>query len=342
MSFVKGRGAGIYTCQFNTENGKLEVCAETAAQNPSYLALHPNGKSMYAVNELSEGDQPTNDTVSAYALDEKTGVPKFLNKQLAYGASPCHVSVEPSGRWAYIATYAGGNVSAYPIGPDGSLSQSSDHIQHGQSGKVPHAHSINPAPTGEFALVCDLGLDRVFIYRLDVQEGKLRPHDEIEMAAGSGPRHLAYHPNGRLVYVINELNGTANTYAWDAHVGKLEFMQTISTLPESFSGPGWCADIHVHPNGKFVYGSNRGDHSIVIYWVDEAEGKLSRLGFEPTRGMTPRSFVIDPEGKWLLAANQDSDALVVFGINAEGGRLDYLASLEIPTPVCVKFASLIF
>jgi len=338
MSFVKGRGVGIYTCRFDVKSGKIEKVAETAAQNPSYLVLHPNGKYLYAVNEISEGDEPTQDALSSYLLDEVAGVPQLLNQQPALGSSPCHVGIEPSGRYVYIATYVGGNVTAYPIDADGALGLASDRVQHGRAGKVAHAHSINPAPSGGLALACDLGLDCVFVYRLDMLGGKLIPHVEIELAPGSGPRHLAYHPNRHFVYVINELNGTISALSWEAEAGRLEVIQTISTLPKDFSGRGWCADIHVHPNGRFVYGSNRGNHSIAIYRVAEANGELSLVGFESTRGKTPRSFVIDAQGRWLLAANQDSDSVAVFRINPEDGQLDYLASLEIPTPVCLKFA----
>jgi 6-phosphogluconolactonase len=338
MSFVKGRGMGIYTCLFDTKSGKLEKVAETRAQNPSYLALHPNGKYLYAVNEVSEGHEPTQDALSAYVLDEGMGVPQLLNQQPALGSSPCHVGIEPSGRFAYITTYVGGNVTAYPIGADGTLGQASDHVQHGRIGKMAHAHSINPTPSGDFALTCDLGLDCVFVYQLDLAGGKLIPWGEIELAAGSGPRHLAYHPNGRFVYVINELNGTTTALRWEAQAGKLTAIQTISTLPVDFSGPGWCADIHVHPSGRFVYGSNRGNHSIVIYRVNERDGKLSLAGFESTHGTTPRSFAIDPQGRWLLVANQDSDGVAVFRIDPNDGQLDYLTNLEIPTPVCLKFA----
>jgi 6-phosphogluconolactonase len=338
MSFVKGRGVGIYTCIFDPQSGKLEKVAETPAQNPSFLALHPNGKYLYAVNEVSEGNEPTQDAVSAYALDGVTGAPQLLNLQPALGSSPCHVSIEPSGRFACIATYVGGNVTTYPIDADGALGRACDHVQHGRTGKVAHAHSTNPTPSGDFALTCDLGLDCVFVYRLDIQSGKLIPWSEIELIPGSGPRHLAYHPNGSTVYVINELNGTLTVLNWDAQSGKLAAIQTISTLPDDFSAAGWCADIHVHPNGRYVYGSSRGNHSIVIYRVNERDGKLSLVGFEATHGKTPRSFTIDPQGKWLLAANQDSDNVAVFRINPADGQLDYLSTLEIPTPVCLKFA----
>lgn len=339
MSFVQGRGVGIYTCRFDSQSGKLEKIAETATPNPSYLALHPNGKYLYAVNEISEGKEPTQDAVSAYSLEGETGVPVFINQQPAFGSSPCHVAVEPSGHLVSIATYVGGNLTAYRIEADGALGPASDHAEHTETRKVAHAHSINPAPSGEFAISCDLGLDLVLVYRLDVIAGKLLPHSEIQLAQGSGPRHLAYHPNGRNVYVINELNGTVNALRWKTGTGKLELIQTIPTLPNDEAGPAKCADIHVHPNGRYLYGSNRGDHSIVIYRVDEVRGELKLVGFEPTRGEVPRSFVIDPQGKWVLVGNQNSDTISVFHVQPESGQLEYHSSLEIPTPVCLKFAT---
>jgi 6-phosphogluconolactonase len=337
MSFVNGKATGIYTCTFNTTNGKPEIIAETPAHNPSYLALHTSGRYLYAVNELSEGQEPAQDALSAFILDADSGVPHFLNRQPSLGASPCHVGIEPSGCFVYIATYVGGDVAAYPVNEQGVLGEVSGHVQHKRQGKVAHAHSINPAPSGGFALVCDLGLDLVIVYRLD--SGRLIPHTETSLPTGSGPRHLAYHPNGHLVYVINELSGTLSVFAWDAETGTLVSLQTISTLPKDFSGPGWCADVHVHPSGRFVYGSNRGNHSLVIYQVDETSGELSLLGFESTHGKTPRSFALDPQGEWLLVANQDSDDVAIFRIDAQNGLLTYLSSLEIPTPVCLKFAS---
>lgn len=338
MSFVKGQGAGIYTCLFNTQTGKLEKIAETAADNPSYLALHPSGKYLYAVSEISEEREPTQDSISAYVLEAGTGVPRRLNQQPCPGGSPCHVAVEPTGRFAYVAAYAGGDVTAYPIGAQGQLDKYSDHIRHQDGMQTAHAHSVNPVPSGDYALACDLGLDRIFVYRLDLQHGKLLSHGEMALPAGSGPRHLDFHPNGRFVYVINELNATLSGFGWQATSGRLHVLQTISTLPAGFSGRGWCADVHVHPNGRFVYASNRGDSSLAIYGVDETSGRLSLLGFESTCGRTPRSFVIDLHGKWLLVANQDSCDVVVFSIDDQSGLLTYRSSIGLPSPVCLKLA----
>jgi 6-phosphogluconolactonase len=336
MSFVQGQGTGIYTCTFDTRSGKLDKVAETPADNPSYLALHPSGKYLYAVNEISEAREPTQDAITAYALEAETGIPRLLNQQSCLGGSPCHVSVEPSGRFAYVAAYAGGDVMAYPIDADGSLGALTAHVWHVRGEKAAHAHSITPAPSGEFALACDLGLDCIFVYRLDLVNGGLIPHEEIELAAGSGPRHLDFHPNGRFVYVIHELDATLSVLSWEAARGRLKALQTIPTLPVNFSGQGWCADVHVHPNGRFLYASNRGDSSLAVYRVDQASGELSLLGFESSRGKTPRSFVLDSQGEWLLAANQDSGDVAVFRIDAHSGRLDYQSSLEIPSPVCLK------
>lgn len=336
MSFVKGQGMGIYTCSFDSENGTLQKITETAADNPSYLALHPSGLFLYAVHEISEAKQPTFDAISAYAVDAETGALRLLNRQPCLGGSPCHVAVDPSRRWVYVAAYAGGDVAAYPLGEDGRLGAYTAHITHVQEGKVAHAHSITPSPSGEYALACDLGLDCVFVYRLDRLSGGLIPHQELALSTGSGPRHLDFHPGGNFVYVINELDATLSVLGWEPVGGRLEVLQTITTLPAGFSGRGWCADVHVHPNGRFVYGSNRGDSSLVIYRVEQGSGKLSLVGFESTRGKTPRSFVLDPQGKWLLAANQDSGDVAVFRIDRRSGRLAYRGCIEIPSPVCLK------
>jgi 6-phosphogluconolactonase len=336
MSFVQGQGMGIYICSFDTQSGKLGKVAETAADNPSYLALHPSGKYLYAVNEISEVQVPTRDAITAYALEAETGTPHLLNQQPCLGGSPCHVSVEPSGHFACVAAYAGGDVMTYPIRADGSLGAPTAHVRHVRGEKAAHAHSITPAPSGDFALACDLGLDCIFVYRLDLVSGSLIPHGELQLAAGSGPRHLDFHPNGRFVYVIHELDATLSVLSWEAASARLEALQTIPTVPAGFSGQGWCADVHVHPSGHFLYASNRGDSSLAVYRVDQASGELSLLGFESSRGKTPRSFVLDPQGEWLLTANQDSGDVAVFRIDARSGRLDYQSSLEIPSPVCLK------
>lgn len=338
MSFVTGKGRGIYTCRFDLNRGDLEVIGETPAVNPSYLALHPSGRYLYAVSEVGETAEPTGDALSAYTLDPQHGIPLFLNQQPSRGASPCHMSVTRSGQFVCIATYQGADVAVYPIRSDGSLGETTSYVSHQLPGRTAHAHSITPDPSGCYVLVADLGLDSVFTYHLEASQGVLVPHRQTELPQGSGPRHLDFHPHGKFVYLINELNGTLVVNQWDAQAGILTPIQTLSTLPAGYSGPAWSADIHVHPQGRFVYGSNRGDHSLVIYQAHPQTGKLTTLSFESTRGKTPRSFVIHPDGDWLLVANQDSDNIAIFHIDPSSGLLEYLSSIALPTPVCLKFA----
>jgi 6-phosphogluconolactonase len=314
--------------------------------NPSFLALHPSRRYLYAVNAVPEIDGHPGGAVSAFAIDPATGALTFLNRQSSHGAGPCHVSVEHTGRFVLAANYGGGSVVMFPVQSDGSLAAASDFVQHTGSSvnprrqEGPHAHSITPDPANRFALACDLGLDNVLVYRLDLEAGRLIPNDPpfVRTHPGAGPRHLDFHPNGRYVYVINELDSTLTVFTYDAERGVLEEIQTISTLPEDFAGQNTCADVHVHPAGRFVYGSNRGHDSIAIFRVDEGTGRLDAVGHVPTQGQTPRNFAIDPSGTFLYAANQQSDTIVAFRIDQGMGQLAPTGHvLSIPTPVCVKF-----
>jgi 6-phosphogluconolactonase len=249
------------------------------------------------------------------------------------------VAVTPDGRFVLTANYVGGNVVMYSIGPDGRLAAASDNVQHDAAhGRTPHAHSISLVPGGRYALACDLGLDKLFVYEIDPAREKLARRAVVDLPTGSGPRHLAFHPDGRTAYVINELNATMAVFAWDGRSGALAEVQIVSTVPADYAGTSWCADVHVHPTGRFVYGSNRAHDSIVIYAVDQANGRLRVLGHEATRGQTPRNFALSPGGELLLVANQDSDTVVVFRVDVTTGQLIYLATNEAPTPVCLKFA----
>ncbi len=343
LGWIKGQAKGVALYQLDPATGQLTFLSEAASDNPSYLALHPAGKFLYATNEGTDFGIPRDNSVSAFAVAED-GSLTLLNRVASLGGAPCYICVEPGGNYALTANYSGGNFVMYPINADGSLAEASDNALHRGSGpdknrqEGPHAHSINIAPGGQFALGCDLGLDRVFVYQIDRANGKLVPHSEGVVAGGAGPRHLAFHPNGQFAYVINEMGGTMTVFAWDSEAGTLTELQTISTVPADFTGQKWCADVHVHPSGKFVYGSNRTHDSIVIYAVDEATGQLTLVGHEPTRGKTPRNFALTPAGDLLLAANQDSSSITVFQIDPATGKLTHLATNDIPTPVCIKFA----
>jgi 6-phosphogluconolactonase len=338
LGFVDGSAKGISTFHIDLNTGKLEFITENAGiESPSFLAFHPNHKYLYAVNESSG-------SVSAFALDDaKPGFLSKLNQQSTQGSAPCFVSTDKIGTVALVSNYSSGNVLAYPIGTDGKLGTASTNIQHKGSGldkmrqEGPHAHSIWVEPGNRFALACDLGLDKVFVYELDLTNAKLAAHSEGLIHPGAGPRHLDFHPNGNYVYVINELDATISTLTWDSARGELKEIQSISTLPAGIDGPKSCADVHIHPTGKYLYGSNRGHDSIVVYAVDDTSGKLSLIGHESTRGKTPRNFAIDPTSQFLFAANQDSGSIVAFHIDSQTGKLEYLATTQTPTPVCLKF-----
>ena len=342
-----GGAAGIYVCRMDMATGALELVHTVPdVPNPSYLALHPTRPFLYAVNAVPEIDGHAGGAMSAFAVDPDSGGLTFLNRQSSCGAGPCHVSVEQTGRYAIAANYTGGSVAILPIAADGSLEPASDWVQHEGSSVnpdrqgEPHAHSFTPDPANRFALACDLGLDKVLVYRLDLEAGAL-PANEPAFAPihpGGGPRHLDFHPNGRVVYVINEIGNTITVFGYDQVSGALAERQTVATLPPDYTARSHTADIHVHPSGKFVYGSNRGHDSIAIYAVDAADGTLALVGYESTRGEVPRNFVIDPAGEFLLAANQDTDNIVTFRIDADTCTLAPTGhEVAVPTPVCLKF-----
>jgi 6-phosphogluconolactonase len=342
-----GRGSkGIYAFEFNLQTGEASqprLVAETP--NPSFLAIHPSLRFLYAVNEIWGGSKEG--TVSAFAI-QPDGSLQFLNQQSSKGVGPCHLTVDKTGKFVLVANYGSGSVAVLPILPDGRLGEATCAIQHEgksvnpQRQEGPHAHSINLDPANKFAIVADLGIDKLLVYQFDATKGTLKPNDPpfVATAPGAGPRHVAFHPNGKFVYAINELNSTVTAYRYDAAKGALSEIQTVSTLPEGFTGTNTTAEVQVHPSGRFLYGSNRGHDSIAIFAID-GEGKLTPIGHQPTQGKTPRNFGIDPTGTYLLAANQDSDNLVVFRINSQTGKLELTGlTLEIPTPVCVKFLPL--
>ena len=343
-----GGAEGIYVCRMDMTSGAVElVHAVPDVPNPSYLALHPELPVLYAVNAVSEIDGHAGGAVSTFAVDHATGGLEFINRQSSQGAGPCHVSVEQTGKYVITANYTGGSVAILPITEDGRLGPATDWVQHVGSSVnpdrqgEPHGHSFTPDPANRFALACDLGLDQVLVYGLDLENGMLPPADPpfATVHAGAGPRHLDFHPNGRTVYVINEIGNTITVFAYDQEVGAMNELQTIPTLPPDFEPTSHTADVHVHPNGKFVYGSNRGHDSIVIYGVNDADGTLTFFGHQSTLGEVPRNFVIDPTGTFLLAANQDTDSIVTFRIDAESGELNPTGHVaSVPTPVCLKFA----
>jgi 6-phosphogluconolactonase len=343
-TYTNGKSEGIYRAQLDLQSGALskpELAAKAAS--PSFLALHPSGRFLYAVAELG-GGKPAG-VVSAFALDPATGKLEHLNEQPSRGGGPCHLVVDPAGKNVLVANYGGGSIAALPIAENGHLQPASSFIQHtGKSvnprrQEAPHAHSINLDAAGKFAAVADLGLDKVLVYRFDSEKGELTPNDPpfSPVAPGAGPRHFAFHPNGRFAFVINEMQSTVTAFEYDSKQGVLTEIHTTSTLAEPYQGNS-TAEVQVHPGGKFLYGSNRGHNSVAMFSIDANSGRLTAIGHQPTGGKTPRNFGIDPSGKFLLAANQSSDNLVVFRIDQETGRLTETGhSIDVPSPVCVKF-----
>jgi len=342
-----GRGEGIYTYELEESSGALEPVTKTVGvANPSYLAIDSSHNFLYAINEVETYENQQSGTVSAFAIDPQSGQLKFINKQLTHGTLPCYVLVDKKGKHVLVTNYGSGSVCVMPVGHGGELWEASDFIQYQGVGfdpvrqETPHAHSITLDKSNRFAFVADLGLDKLNIYRVDGDRGMLEMNETpwIKLKPGSGPRHMDFHPSGKFAYVINELNSTVAALAYNGHEGRFKQLQVLSTLSDDFHGENTCADIHVAPSGKFVYGSNRGHDSIAIYQIDQRTGKLTCIGHELTQGKEPRNFAIDPTGKFLLAANQHSDSIVTFRINSRTGKLESTGHIaQVPTPVCLKF-----
>ncbi len=341
-----GKSEGIYVYRMDTSSGELTRIHSVQAVNPSYLALDRSTRHLYAVNEVDQFEGKSSGAVSAFRIDPRTGDPTFLNQEPSLGADPCYVSLDRTGKFLLVANYTGGNVSVFPIRSDGSLGAATDHVQHEGSSvhknqKGPHAHCFMLDPTNRFALAADLGIDKVLVYRFDSMHGKLRPARELwaSLKPGAGPRHLTFHPRGRFLFAINELDSTISVFSYDGRRGSLREVQTISTLPADFSGNNSCADVHVSPSGRFLYGSNRGHDSIVVFWIDQATGRLKQVEHVSTQGKTPRNFTLDPSDTFLLVANQNSDTVVTFRVDQKTGKLQPTGHVaEIPVPVCLKFA----
>lgn len=326
---------GIHAYRFNDSSGKLAdmgLAAETS--NPSFLAVSPNARFLYAANEETAG------RITAFSLGAN-GVLKLLNSVSSKGAGPCHVTLDHTGKWLFAANYNSGSVAAFPVHDDGSLGEAAAFVQHSGSSvnpqrqTEPHAHSVNISPDNRFLLVTDLGLDQILTYRLD-----LTPSQPafVKVAPGSGPRHMAFAPGGRFGYAVNEMLSTITVFQYDAETGSLKEIQTISTLPAGFTGANGTAEIVVHSSGKFLYASNRGHDSIAIFRVDAAKGILTSSGWVSAGGGTPRNFAVDPIGKFLLVANQDSGNIVEFRIDRTTGALTPSGeTVNLASPVCIVF-----
>ena len=346
-TYTSGKSEGIYIYKFNESTGELvRSNIVKGVTEPSFLTIDGKGRFLYSVNETTEfKGQPTG-ALSAFSIDRNTGNLSPLNQRASLGGSPCHVIVDATARFVLVANYTGGNVSVFPIGADGSLGEATDTVQHQGSGpnkerqEGPHAHCVMLDQSNRYAFAVDLGLDKVMIYRFDANNGKLTPGTQpwAQVKPGAGPRHFIFHPNGKFAYVINELDSTLTAFKYDSDNGTLNTIGTVSTLPQGFSGASYCADLHFSSSGKFLYGSNRGHNSIVVYGVDQSTGKLTYVEHADTLGKTPRNFTLDPTGRFLLVANQQSDTVVTLRIDQSTGRLKSTGFVaEVPTPVCLKF-----
>jgi 6-phosphogluconolactonase len=344
-TYTRAQSKGIYVCRLNTTTGALTSPAlAVPTSNPSFLALHPNHQFLYAVSETGG---VSNGFVNAFAIDSNTGHLAFVNQQTSTGRGPCHLAVDASGTCVLVANYGSGSIASLPINADGSLGPPTTSIQHHGSSvnprnqQGPHAHSVGFDPANRRAFCADLGLDKLLVYRFDPATAALTPNDppSASVKPGAGARHFVFSANGHRVYVITEMQSTITAFDYDAQRGALTEFQTVSTLPDTFTGTNTGAEIAIHPNGKFLYGSNRGDNSIVVYAIDDATGKLALIEHQSTLGKTPRMFAIDPTGNFLLAANQDSNTVVVFRIDPTTSRLTPTGqSIEVSMPSCAVFA----
>jgi 6-phosphogluconolactonase len=340
---------GIYAFRFDPGSSKstpIELAAESV--NPSFLAVDSSQHYLYAVNEVGDFKGEKSGAISAFAIDHKTGKLTLLNQVSSRGEGPCHVALDKSGKYVLVANYDSGTVAAFPVLSDGRLGEAATVVQHRGHGpnaerqEGPHAHEIQLAPDNRFAVAADLGLDELLVYRFDSAKGMLSANDppSAKVETGAGPRHFVLHPTGKFVYALNEMGGSVTAFAYDARGGSLRHLQTISTLPADFKGKNESAEIVADASGKFLYASNRGPDDIAVFAVQKGKGTLRLVEHIPTKGKTPRNFVIDPSGRYLLAANQDSNNIVVFRIDAKTGRLTATGQvLDVPSPVCVTFVA---
>jgi len=337
---------GIYIYRMDPSTGELTFKSSVKGiVNPSFLEVHPRMDFLYAVNEVQGFDRQPGGGVSAFSFNSDEL--NLLNHQPSHGNDPCYISIEQTGRFALVANYSSGSVAMLPIQADGQLGPATDVIQHSgsslhperQSG--PHAHCILPDPINRFAVAMDLGLDKLLVYRMDLERGKLHKHAEVNVRAGAGPRHLTFHPNGRYACLLNELDSTLISFRYHAEAGTFEELQTISTLPQDFKDENLCADVHISPDGKYLYASNRGHDSLACFLMDENTGQLTYQNHTSTAGREPRNFAIDPGGAFLLVANQKTHNVVTFKIDsATGDLLQTGHEVDVSMPVCIKFAPL--
>jgi 6-phosphogluconolactonase len=346
--YVKGSGAGIYVYEVEPNSGSMSLAhVVRGVVNPTFLALDAGQRFLYAVNDLDEASVPAAGTVSAFAVDSKTGALAFLNRQPSHGVEPCYATVDNSGRYLLIANYRNGSIAAYPIAPDGSLHPASHVVQH-QGSSVhpvqqlgPHVHAIDVLADSPTILSTDKGLDRIIAYRLDLDSGRFVSFGPGGSARpGSGPRHAAYDPQRKRLYVISEILPLMTGFDVTPETGELREVSAIPTIPSDFTGPNFGGHVDIAPSGRFVYGSNRGHDSITIFEPDPETGRLTTIAHQPTGGKTPRHFAIDRGGRFLFVANQNSDAITTFRVDPDTGMLAPTGQIvDVPNPCCIKIAT---
>lgn len=338
---------GIYRAELNQETGALTHLDRVAQKSNSvFLALAPDHRHLYALAEVRPAGAPHPvEAVETYAVDAKTGKLEAVGEQVTDGSEACHLSIDPSGRCLLAANYDGACVEVFPILPDATVGPRTAQVHFKGSGPNPsrqrsaHPHSINVDPSGRFAVVADLGQDRVFVYKFDAAKGTLEPNDPAfaTVPPGSGPRHFAFHPDGVHAFVINELTGTITAFTWDASKGVLTPYDTTSILPKDFVGTNTSAEVVVSASGKFVYGSNRGDDSLVVSAFDSATGKLTQVQRITDGVKVPRNYAIDPSGRWLVCGNLTANNATVYRIDPDAGTLSLVGRVAVPEPLCVRF-----
>lgn len=346
-TYTGPKSQGIYVYKLSTATGKLTPLGLAgAAESPSFLAVDPSHRYLYAVDEISNYEGKKTGGVSAFAIDRATGKLRLLNSVPSGNPGPCHVTVDHTGKFVFVANYEVGSVAAFPILADGRLGSATASLPHTGHSVDPkrqeasHAHSIYPSPDNRFVVSADLGTDKVYVYRFDATKGTLTPNNPpyAQVPPGTGPRHFAFAPNGKFAYAIEEMGSSLTAFSYDADHGVLHPLETVSTMPKDYKGYNDCAELFFHPNGKFLYGSNRGHDSITVFAIDPIKGTPTPIQYESTEGKTPRGFGIDPTGSYLIAANQDTNSLVVFRIDGHTGRLTPTGQKEaIESPVCVIF-----
>jgi 6-phosphogluconolactonase len=349
-TYTAQQSKGIYAYRFNGTTGQLAslgLVAETS--NPSFFTVHPSRKFLYAVNETGDFQNQKSGAVSAFAIDGRTGKLTLLNQVASRGADPCYVAVDRTGKYVLVANYSGGSVAVFPVLKGGRLGEATSVLQYKGTGanperqQSPHAHWIDFSPDNRFVVAADLGLDRLDVYKFDSTKGSLVPNHPavVQLKPGAGVRHFAFHPSARFAYAVSEMDSSVTSFSYDPARGALRELQTVSMLPKDFSGKNDAAEIQVHPNGKFLYASNRGHDSIAVFSIDRVKGTLTPVEYVPTQGKAPRYFAIDPTGSRLFVANQNSGNIVVFQIDPVTGRLTATGQvLEIASPVCLKFVAI--